>query len=93
MKAIEEMQYEQRYLQELRGELSDEERKEEESDEGEVDEDGEPIKPKKLSEHEEFEEKLIENAEDQDHNKKGRGGGPPVSELFLKNTIFMTALY
>ena len=58
------MQYEQRYLQELRGELSDEERKEEESDEGEVDEDGEPIKPKKLSEHEEFEEKLIENAED-----------------------------
>ena len=63
MKAIEEMQYEQKYLQELRGEISDEEKKEE-SDEGEVDEDGQPVKPKKLSEHEEFEEKLTENAED-----------------------------
>jgi cobalamin biosynthesis protein CobT len=50
-------------LQELRGEISDEEKKEE-SDEGEVDEDGQPVKPKKLSEHEEFEEKLTENAED-----------------------------
>jgi hypothetical protein len=61
MKAIEEMQYEQRYLQELRGELSDEEEKKE--DDEEVGEDGE-LKPAKLSEHEEFEKKVAENAEE-----------------------------
>ena len=52
MKAIEEMQYEQRYLQELRGEFSDDdaEEKKESGDEQEKDKEESEKSPKKKDE-------------------------------------------
>ena len=66
MKAIEEMQYEQRYLQELRGEFSDEEpeeKKEPTDPQEKSGEQAESSSPKK-DEEKEFDEKLAEGAED-----------------------------